>query len=133
MYTSSKLFTMSIIAALSKRGIKTIRFDNDSFNDAVESMQHYFLNNRDDFGLLSCELSTLFIRDSSGNFSRFHKALEHFNEGHTGLLAFDNPYYVSAHIEASIDADAILQANSRVIPINMVNGFTDAYINGLHV
>ena len=128
MYAREKIFTMSIIAALFQRGIKTLRFNDDWYLHAIENMQHYFHNHRNDYGSLSSELSILFIKDSNGEYSQFNKAVENLN---AGLLIFDNPFYVCAHIKEDTDAEAILRENNDDIPLEIVNGFVDAFCKGL--
>ena len=130
MYPREKVFIMSFIAALSKKGHKTIYFNQDWFGHGIENMQQYFQENRENFGSLSSELAMLFLKNSNGEYAQFNKAVENLN---AGLLTFDNPFYISAHIKEDTDADAILHENSDDIPIAIIEGFANAFCEHLVV
>ena len=128
MYHREKVFILSFIASLYKKGHRTLHFNQDWFINGIENMQQYFQENRDSYGSLSSELAMLFLKNSNGEYAQFFKAVENQN---AGLLTFDNPFYISAHIKEDTDAEAILLENSDDIPIDLIEGFTDAFCEHL--
>jgi hypothetical protein len=125
VYPSEKAFIMSFVACLSKKGKKTISLASREYYKGIENMQLYFFENRRNIGSFADEIAMLFLKNSNGEYRQFNIAIESLN---AGMLSFDNPYYISAHVEIDDnEAEQVLEVNSKYIPIKYVNGFVDAF------
>ncbi len=128
MYTREKLFIMSFVAFLYKKGIKTLYFNNNFYLQGIENMQQYFQENRETIGEFSNDIAMLFLKNSNGEYAQFNSAIENLN---AGLLTFDNPYYICAHIKEDTDAEMILTENNDDMPSNIIEGFVNAFCNAI--
>jgi hypothetical protein len=125
MYFSEKAFIMSFIARLSQEGVETIMLNDAKYYCGIEKMHQYFQENRERIGNYADELAMLFLKDSSGEYRQFDTAIENLN---AGMLSFDNPYYVMAHIKVSdSDAEEVLKENSEYISKPHIHELVNAF------
>lgn len=125
MYFSEKAFIMSFIACLARKGKTTIMLNDTDYYKGLENMRQYFQVNRENMGSVSNELAMLFLKNSNGKYCEFDTAIENLN---AGLLSFDNPYYITAHIKVDIsDAQDILEENKEYISVELIEGFATAF------
>lgn len=129
MYPSEKAFIMSFIASLAKKGENAIVLNDPNYNIGLENMHQYFQENRDNMGKYANELAMLFLKNSDGEYRQFNNAIENLN---AGMLSFDNPFYISAHIQIDNNgADEILEENQEYISLEYIDGLATAFRGAL--
>jgi hypothetical protein len=127
VYPSEKAFIMSFVACLSKKGTKTFSLTSKDYYNGIENMQLYFHENRRNLGTFADEFAMLFLKNSNGEYRQFNIAIESLN---AGMLSFDNPYYIAAHVEIDEEeAEKVMETYSNYIPIQYIDGFVDAFKN----
>lgn len=131
-YISEENFIDKFIASLKLLDVSSIPFDNSDFYNGVESMKHFFQDNRQSFGELSSEISMLFIKNPyEGVYSRFRDAISQQNGWY---ISFENPEYVNGIIKITKDdAKRIIEDHNLEVPQFCLCDITKAFCDGANI